>query len=78
MVKIELFLAIIGMIFSKKFDYQNKLIFGTDTDTKNVPKYSTFYFRKSRYNFAKIYQNSKLLQECMALLDSLNSSICIH
>ena len=35
-------LAIFGKIFG------NKPIFGTDTDTKNVPEYSTFDYRLSR------------------------------
>ena len=35
---------------------------------ENIPENSSFYFHKSRYNFAKLYQIPKLLPECMALL----------
>ena len=35
---------------------------------KIVPKYSVFYFRESRYNFAKLYRIPKLLPKRMALL----------
>ena len=39
-----IFVAFFGKIFGKFKDYQNKLSFGTNTDTKNVPKYSSFLF----------------------------------
>ena len=45
-VKIDLFLVIFSKIFGKilgkKLDYRNKPILGTNTYTKNVPKYSNF------------------------------------
>ena len=64
----KIFSKIFGKIFGKFKDYRNKLSFGTNTDTKNLPKYSSFYFHESRYNFAKLYRSSKLLSERMALL----------
>ena len=37
-VKIDLSWAIFGKIFGKKSCYRNKPIFGTNTDTENVPE----------------------------------------
>ena len=55
------------MRFSEKIGLPKQAIFGADTDTKNVPKYLTIYFRESQQNFAKMYQSSKLLLERIAL-----------
>ena len=60
--KIFKILAIFGNIFD------NKPIFGTDTDTENVPEYSTFDYRLSRYIFLKLLKIPKLLPERMGLL----------
>ena len=39
---------------------------------KNVPKYSVFHFRESRYIFAKLFENPKLLPKRMALVTTLH------
>ena len=60
-------------IFGKKLDYRNKLISGTDTDTKNVPgisKFSDVHFCKS---FGYLAIVSKLLTERSALANILST-----
>ena len=42
----------------------------SDTDTKNIPKYSVFYFRDRRYNFAKLLKNPKLLEKRKTLVQT--------
>ena len=50
--------------------FDRRQTFNFQKTVENVPKYSTFDYRLSRYNFAKLYRTSKLLPERMALLGS--------
>ena len=58
--------------FAKIFGTFSGFRKGTPVDKKNrhenVPKYSVFYFRDRRYNFAKLYRSSKALPKRMALM----------
>ena len=49
-------LAIFGKIFG------NMPIFDNDTDTENVPKYSTLDYQLSQYIFPKLLEKPKTLR----------------
>ena len=44
---------------------------------KNVPKYSSFHFHESWYNFAKLYRIPKLLPKGMALIGTTSVQLVL-
>ena len=48
--------------------FDRRRTFDFRQSVENVPNYSVFYFRESRYNFAKLYRSSKALSKRMALV----------
>ena len=64
-------MAIFCNIFGKKSDYQNKLISGIDTDTKNVPEFLKFLDLHFHESFGILMELSKLLTERSPLISIL-------
>ena len=48
--------------------FDGRHIFDVSVSDENVPNYSSFDFRLSRYNFTKLYRSSKALPKRMALI----------
>ena len=61
-------LVFLVSIFETFGYFRNCRTFDFQLSVKNVSKYSNFYFHERQYIFPKMYQNLKLLPECMALV----------